>query len=116
LPLLLIATLIGAWQIAAANGAIADALSLEPILVPSPAEVGQALWENRGLLWENTSVTLREILLGLAAGVVAGALLALPMRVSSLLRDTFLPLAVAAQSIPIVAVGPILLIWFGFGI
>ena len=116
LPLLLIAALIGAWQIAAANGAIADALSLEPFLVPSPAEVGQALWENRGLLWDNTWVTLREILGGLALGVFAGILLALPMRFSVILRDATFPLAVAAQSIPIVAVGPILLVWFGFGI
>jgi ABC-type nitrate/sulfonate/bicarbonate transport system permease component len=116
LPLLLIAALIGAWQIAASNGAIAEALNLERYFVPSPAEVGKALWENRGLLWENTWVTLREILVGLGVGILAGVLLALPMRFSSLLRDTFFPLAIAAQAIPIVAIGPILLIWFGFGI
>jgi ABC-type nitrate/sulfonate/bicarbonate transport system permease component len=116
LPLLLLAALIGAWQIAAANGAIAEALSLEPFLVPSPAEVGSALWENRGLLWENTWVTLREILLGLGFGVLAGVLLALPMRFSALLRDAFFPLSVAAQAVPVVAIGPILLVWFGFGI
>jgi ABC-type nitrate/sulfonate/bicarbonate transport system permease component len=116
LPLALLAALVGAWQVAAANGAIAEALSIESFLVPSPAEVGSALWENRGLLWENTWVTLREILLGLGLGILAGALLALPMRFSALLRDAFFPLAVAAQSIPIVAIGPILLVWFGFGI
>jgi ABC-type nitrate/sulfonate/bicarbonate transport system permease component len=116
LPLLLIAALIGAWQIAASNGAIAEALNIEPVFVPSPAEVGSALWENRGLLWENTWVTLREILVGLCFGALAGILLALPMRFSQLLRDTVFPLAIAAQSIPIVAIGPILLIWFGFGI
>jgi ABC-type nitrate/sulfonate/bicarbonate transport system permease component len=116
LPLLVVAALIGVWQVAAANGTIADALSLEPFLVPSPAEVGKALWENRTLLWDNTWVTLREILVGLAFGILAGAVLALPMRFSSLLRDTFFPLAIAAQSIPIVAIGPILLVWFGFGI
>jgi ABC-type nitrate/sulfonate/bicarbonate transport system permease component len=116
LPLLLIAALVGAWQIAAANGTIADALSLEPFLVPSPAEVGSALWENRGLLWENTWVTLREILVGLGCGILGGVLLALPMRFSALLRDAFFPLAIAAQAIPIVAIGPILLVWFGFGI
>jgi putative hydroxymethylpyrimidine transport system permease protein len=116
LPILLLAALIGAWQIAASNGAIAEALSIEPFLVPSPAEVGSALWENRGLLWENTWVTLREILVGLGFGVLAGILLALPMRFSSLLRDAFFPLAVAAQAVPIVAIGPILLVWFGFGI
>lgn len=116
LPLALIAALIGAWQIAASNGAIAEAFNIEPFLVPSPAEVGSALWENRTLLWENTWVTLREILVGLGFGILAGILLALPMRFSSLLRDAFFPLAVAAQAIPIVAIGPILLVWFGFGI
>jgi putative hydroxymethylpyrimidine transport system permease protein len=116
LPALLLAALIGAWQIAAANGAIAEALSLEPFLVPSPAEVGSALWENRGLLWENAWVTLREILLGLGFGVLAGVLLALPMRFSALLRDAFFPLSVATQAIPIVAIGPILVVWFGYGI
>ncbi|HEY2715150.1 MAG TPA: ABC transporter permease [Solirubrobacterales bacterium] len=116
LPLLLLAALVGAWQVAAANGAIAEALSLEAFLVPSPAEVGSALWENRGLLWENTWVTLREILVGLGFGILAGILLAVPMRFSSLLRDAVFPLAVAAQAIPIVAIGPILLVWFGFGI
>lgn len=116
LPLLLIAALVGAWQVAASNGAIAEALNIEPFLVPSPAEVGSALWENRGLLWENTWVTLREILVGLGFGVLAGTSLALPMRFSSVLRDAFFPLAVAAQAIPIVAIGPILLVWFGFGI
>jgi ABC-type nitrate/sulfonate/bicarbonate transport system permease component len=116
LPLALVAALVGAWQIAASNGAVAEALSVEPYLVPSPAEVGSALWENRGLLWENTWVTLREILVGLGFGVLAGVLLALPMRFSSLLRDAFFPLAIAAQAIPIVAIGPILLVWFGFGI
>jgi ABC-type nitrate/sulfonate/bicarbonate transport system permease component len=61
-------------------------------------------------------VTLREILVGLGCGILAGILLALPMRFSALLRDAFFPLAVAAQAIPIVAIGPILLVWFGFGI
>jgi putative hydroxymethylpyrimidine transport system permease protein len=116
LPLCLIAGLVGVWQIVAANGAIAEALSVEPFLVPSPAEVGDALWNNRALLWENTWVTLKEILLGLAVGALAGLLLTLPMRFSTLVRDASLPLAIAAQAIPIVALGPILTIWFGFGI
>jgi ABC-type nitrate/sulfonate/bicarbonate transport system permease component len=116
LPLSIVAALVGAWQIAASNGTIAEALSVEPYLVPSPAEVGSALWENRTLLWENTWVTLKEILLGIAAGVVVGVALAIPMRFSLLLRDALLPLAIITQAIPVVAIGPILLVWFGFGI
>jgi ABC-type nitrate/sulfonate/bicarbonate transport system permease component len=116
LPPAIVLALIGAWQIAAANGAIAEALSLEPFLVPSPAEVGSALWDSRSLLWENTWVTLREIVLGLLAGVIAGIALAIAMRFSRILRDATFPLAVATQAIPVVVIAPILAIWFGFGI
>jgi putative hydroxymethylpyrimidine transport system permease protein len=116
LPPAIVAALIGAWQIAAADGAIAEALSLEPFLVPSPAEVGTALWDSRGLLWENTWVTLREILLGLAAGVAAGVALAIAMRFSRVLRDATFPLAVATQAIPVVVIAPILAVWFGYGV
>jgi NitT/TauT family transport system permease protein/putative hydroxymethylpyrimidine transport system permease protein len=116
LPAALIGALIGAWQIAAANGAIAEALNLEPFLVPSPAEVGDALWNNRTLLWENTWATLREILVGLGAGVVLGISLSVLMRFSRTLRDAVYPLAIAVQAVPVVVIAPILVVWFGFGI
>jgi len=116
LPLGVVAALIGLWQIAASNGAIAEALNIEPYLVPSPAEVGDALWNNRSLLWENTWVTLREILLGLGASIVLGVLLAIPMRFSQVLRDATYPLAVATQAVPVLVIAPILVIWLGYGI
>jgi putative hydroxymethylpyrimidine transport system permease protein len=116
LPAALIAALIGLWQIAASTGWIADALNLEPFLVPSPAEVGDALWNNRTLLWENTWVTLREILFGLLVGAAVGIALATAMRFSRLLRDAVYPLTVAVQAVPIVVIAPILVVWFGYGI
>jgi putative hydroxymethylpyrimidine transport system permease protein len=116
LPVAVVAALIGLWQIAASTGWIAEALSLEPFLVPSPAEVGDALADNRSVLWENTWVTLREILIGLAAGVLAGIALAVAMRFSRLLRDAVFPLSVAVQAVPVVVIAPILVVWFGFGI
>lgn len=116
LPALLVAALIGAWQLATTTGTIANALHLERDLVPSSAEVGSALWENRTLLWENAWVTLQEILLGIAAGIFVGLALAVAMHFSTLLRDTAFPLAVATQAVPLVAIGPVLVIWFGFGI
>ena len=116
LPAALIAALIGLWQIAASTGWIADALDLESFLVPSPAEVGDALWTSRSLLWENTWVTLREILLGFAAGALLGLALATAMRFSTLLRDAVFPLTVAVQAVPLVVIAPILVIWFGYGI
>ena len=47
LPALLLAALVGAWQLAASSGALADVLGLEDFLVPSPSEIADALWENR---------------------------------------------------------------------
>lgn len=116
LPVALIAALVGLWQIAASTGWIAEALNLEPFLVPSPAEVGDAIWNNRTLLWENTWVTLREILFGLLAGAVVGIGLATAMRFSRVLRDAVFPLTVAVQAVPIVVIAPILVVWFGYGI
>ncbi len=115
-PVLLLAGLIGAWQIAASSGALADLLGLDPFLVPSPAEIAEALWESRSLLAENAWVTLREILLGLAAALVVGVGFAVLMHLSKALRDAAYPLIVASQTIPIVVLAPILLVWLGFGV
>lgn len=115
-PLGLLAALLGAWQLAAASGVLAEALGLEPFLVPSPAEIASALWASRSLLADNTWVTLREILLGLACALAAGLGFAVLMHLSALLRDAAYPLLVATQAVPIVVVAPILVVWFGYGI
>ena len=116
LPALVIAALIGLWQVAATSGAIADALSLEPFLVPSPSEIATALWEERSLLADNAWVTLQEILLGFLCALVAGLGFAVILHLSETLRRAFYPLIVISQTIPILVIAPILVIWFGFGI
>jgi putative hydroxymethylpyrimidine transport system permease protein len=116
LPVLLLAALLGAWQIAASNGAIASALNIESYLVPSPAEIGESLWDNRSLLAENAWVTLREVVLGFACAIVAGLAIAVGLHLSETLRRASYPLLIVSQTIPIIAIAPILLIWFGFGI
>lgn len=116
LPAVLLAALLGAWQIAASTGAIASALHLENYLVPSPAEVGESLWENRSLLAENAWVTLREIVLGFACAIVAGLGIAIVLHLFETLRRASYPLLIASQTIPIIAIAPIVVIWFGFGI
>jgi len=116
LPTLLLVGLVGVWQVAASTGALADALNLDPLLLPSPAEVAEALWQNRSLLAENAWVTLREMLFGLGLAVVAGLAFAVAMHLSETLRLAFYPLIVASQTIPVLAIAPILVVWFGFGI
>lgn len=116
LPTLVIAALIGCWQVAATTGAIADALSLEDFLVPSPAEIAESLWQNRSLLAENAWVTLKEVLLGFGCALVAGLAFAVVLHLFETMRRAFYPLIVASQTIPIIAVAPILVVWFGYGI
>ena len=116
LPGLVLAALFGAWQLAASTGALAEALSIEPFLVPSPAEIASALWESRSLLAENAWVTLREILLGLGCGLLAGLGFAVLLHLSETLRRATYPLLVASQAIPILVFAPILVVWFGYGI
>jgi putative hydroxymethylpyrimidine transport system permease protein len=116
LPALLLAGLIGAWQIAATTGAIADALNLADFLVPSPSEIAVSLWESRSLLAENAWVTLREIVLGLGVALIVGVGFAFVMHLSETVRYATYPLLVISQTIPILVIAPILVVWFGFGI
>jgi NitT/TauT family transport system permease protein/putative hydroxymethylpyrimidine transport system permease protein len=116
LPAGLLALLIGAWQVAASTGAIAEALHIEKFLVPSPAEIASSLWDNRGLLAENAWVTLREIVFGILAAMLVGVGFAVAMHRWRVVRDASYPLIVASQTIPLVVIAPILVVWFGYGI
>jgi len=115
-PILALAALVGLWQVATGSGAIAEALHLERLLVPSPAEIGTSLWENRTLLTENAWVTLQEVLLGFLCGLAAGLGFAVLLHLSGTLQRVSYPLLVASQAIPTLVIAPILVVWFGYGI
>ncbi len=116
LPALLLAALIGAWELAAATGALASVLGLEDFLVPPPSEIATTLWEDRSLLADNAWVTFQEVLLGFLLAVAAGLAFAVTLHLSPTLRRAAYPLLVASQTVPIVVVAPILVVWFGYGI
>lgn len=116
LPALLLAALVGLWQVAASTGWLKDALNLQSFLVPSPLEVAESLWNNRTLLLENAWVTLREMLFGILAAIVVGVGFAVIMHRWRVMRDAAYPLIVASQTIPVVVISPILVTWFGYGI
>jgi ABC-type nitrate/sulfonate/bicarbonate transport system permease component len=115
LPLAIVALLLALWQVAASWDAIADALGIKPFLLPSPADIADSLWSDRGLLADNAWVTLKEILGGLAIALVAGVAFAFVLHASESLRRAFYPLLVATQAVPTVAIAPILVVWFGYG-
>jgi ABC-type nitrate/sulfonate/bicarbonate transport system permease component len=115
-PIVIVAVLLGLWQVAASLDVIANALNIEPFLVPSPSEIAQSLWADRSLLLDNGWVTLQEVLAGFALSVAAGVAFAVILHLSPTLRRAFYPLLVASQTVPIVVVAPILVVWLGFGI
>ena len=115
-PALLVVVALAAWQLAARWHLIADALSLQSYLVPAPSDIASSLWSDRSLLATNGWVTLREVVGGLAIAIAVGFALALVLHLSGALRRALYPLLVASQTVPIVAIAPILVVWFGFGI
>jgi putative hydroxymethylpyrimidine transport system permease protein len=115
-PTALLVVLIGAWELAARWDLLADLLSVKDYLIPAPTQIAEALWEERELLAEDAWVTLREVVAGFALALVAGVALAVAMHLSPLVRRTLYPLLVASQTVPIVVLAPVLVVWFGFGI
>jgi ABC-type nitrate/sulfonate/bicarbonate transport system permease component len=84
-------------------------------LLPSPLLVWTVLVEDRDLLWSHMLVTLYETAAGFAIALVAGIFFATLMDFSSWLRRGIYPLLVMSQTIPFVAIAPLLVLWFGFG-
>jgi len=115
-PIVIVVVLLGLWQLAASLDVIANALNIEPFLVPSPSAIAQSLWADRSLLLDNGWVTLQEVLAGFALSVVAGVAFAVVLHLSPMLRRAFYPLLIASQTVPIVVIAPILVVWLGFGI
>ncbi|HET9290756.1 MAG TPA: ABC transporter permease, partial [Actinomycetes bacterium] len=102
-PLLFSLVVLGAWQLYTELG------DVNPLLLPSPLAVVQSVVDN-------AVVTLQEILLGFVGGAAAGIGLAVLLTYSRLAERAVYPWLVASQMIPIVAVAPILVVWFGFTI
>jgi putative hydroxymethylpyrimidine transport system permease protein len=115
-PLAVILILLGAWELAARWNLIANALSIQDFLVPAPSDIAKSLWEDRSLLLSNGWVTLKEVLLGFAIAAVAGIGFAVLIHLSDVARRAVYPLLIGSQTIPIVILAPILVVWFGFGL
>jgi putative hydroxymethylpyrimidine transport system permease protein len=115
-PAAVILLLLGAWELAARWDLISNALSIEDFLVPAPSDVAESLWRDRSLLADDAWVTLREVLLGFACALVCGLAFAVVLHLSDTLRRAFYPLLIASQTVPPVAIAPILVVWFGFGL
>jgi putative hydroxymethylpyrimidine transport system permease protein len=100
--------LVAVWQAVVTLSGVPD------FILPPPLDVARALVADASLLAHHASVTLTEILLGLAFGTLLGMGTALAMAAWRPARDWILPVIVASQAIPVFALAPILVLWLGF--
>jgi ABC-type nitrate/sulfonate/bicarbonate transport system permease component len=109
-PILLILFALAAWQATAVRSGLAA------FILPSPVQVARAAWETRDLLAPAIGTTMLETAIGLAISLLLGVALAAGMDLVGFLRRALYPILVASQTVQILAIAPLLIIWFGFGL
>ncbi|MGM0714226.1 ABC transporter permease [Brevibacillus parabrevis] len=104
-----IAIFFAAWE------AVCRIFAVPPFILPPPSTVVVALWDLReSLLGVHLWATLKEVLLGLSVSIVFGVLLAFAMSMSKLIERLVYPYIVISQTIPIIALSPVFILWFGY--
>ena len=109
-PLLLVLLLVAIWQL------VADRSGLTSFILPSPVGVAQAAWDTRDLLLPAIGTTMVETMIGLAIATFLGIGIAAAIDFSATVRRAVYPILVASQTVQILAIAPLLIIWFGFGL
>ena len=108
-PIVTLVVLLAVWWLATWISGVPS------YLLPTPQSVAVALWTQRGLLMWSTFTTLTETVLGLLVGTVLGSFCALAIVFSPLMQRWLMPLLLLSQAIPVFALAPLLVLWFGFG-
>ena len=85
-------------------------------LLPAPTQVVVALVNDAPLIWDHTVTTMIESLAGLALGCALGFVLAVLMDRFEILYLAFQPIITVSQTVPTIAIAPLLVLWFGYGL
>lgn len=104
--------LLGLWQLSIVW------LNPPPYIFPSPEALGKALWEavTDSIFWTNVGVTAYEVAWGFSSAIVIAFAMGLAVTEIKLVERMLLPYIIAMQAVPKVAIAPLIIIWFGFGI
>ncbi len=108
-PFTTFVVLIVVWQLAVM------ALHVEPFLLPSPIAVLQAAIENAHVLLPAAGLTAAGALCGFTASFLGGVLIAFIFSQSEWIRRGFFPYAIFLQTVPVVAIAPLIILWFDTG-
>jgi ABC-type nitrate/sulfonate/bicarbonate transport system permease component len=111
LPALLIpAAIIAVWEI------YCRAAHVDPTVLPTPSRILTQLWDFRSEAGRHTLQTLKETGVGFATSISFAFIVAVLMDQLRWLRRGLYPMLVGSQTIPIIAIAPLMIIWFGFGL
>jgi ABC-type nitrate/sulfonate/bicarbonate transport system permease component len=108
-PAAVLVVCVVAWDLAT------RALDVSARVLPPPGLVARSTWDDRSSLWPAMVTTTREAVFGIGVAIVLAVSLAIAIDWSSWLRRGIYPLMVASQTLPIIALAPLVVIWFGFG-
>lgn len=109
-PLVIFAGLLALWQ------AVVSVTGVAEFILPGPAVVAAVLVERADVLAGHALVTLSEMVLGLVLGSALGMASALVMATFRPARAWLMPVLVVSQALPVFALAPVLVLWFGYGL
>ncbi|MCM3784670.1 ABC transporter permease [Neobacillus mesonae] len=109
-PLAAVILFLAVWQIAV------PLFHIEKWILPSPVDITREAAAQAASLTEHTWATARLTLLGFGIGVAVGLLTAMALHLVPFLKSAIYPLLILSQNIPTIALAPLLMIWFGFGL
>lgn len=93
-----------------------EVFHIKPYLLPPLSKVVQTLWDSRLVLLAESWVTTQEVLWGFAFAVIGGVALGLALHAIPLVRRTLYPGIVVFQGLPKIALAPLMIVWFGYGL
>ena len=107
--LLIVVAIIGAWEVCV------RLFEVQKWLLPAPSDIAATLYADAGLLRRHTLATLLEIVVGFGLSLACGVALAATIGLSRSLERAIYPFVIASQTVPIIVIAPMLLIWIGYG-
>jgi ABC-type nitrate/sulfonate/bicarbonate transport system permease component len=109
-PLVLVGALVAYWQW------YVERHDVPARDLPSPGRIVVKGWGDREAIWDHTQATLQVTFVGFAVSLLVAWVLAVIIDFSPALRRALMPILVTSQTLPIIALAPLMIIWFGFGL
>ncbi len=108
MPLLVFMLVIGGWEL------YVRAFDISLYILPAPSKIIAAVVDNANILMRHSLVTLEEALIGLGISAVFAILISIGMDLSKTFRSSLYPYLIVTQTVPVMVLGPLFSIWFGF--